>query len=57
MYFSRLNADFFVGVGRSSHLHIIRVHDFCRKVFSGSLYIYIYLYIYKPRKYDAVLCC
>lgn len=43
---------FFVGVGRSSHLHIIRVHrsSSAGKYFESSFLIFCYI----PGKYDAV---
>lgn len=54
VYFNRFNVDYFVGVGRISHLHIVRFirSSSAEKYFVGFFYFVIY-----HTKYDAVSCC
>lgn len=54
MYFNRFNVDYFVGVGRISHLHIIGFirSSSVEKYFEGFFYFVIH-----HTEYDVVSCC
>ena len=57
MYFNRFNVDYFVSVGRISHLHIvgfIRSSSAENRTFLCFFFFYFVIY---HAEYDAVSCC
>jgi len=56
MHFNRFNADYFVCVGRISHLHIIGFisSSSAKKYFED---FFFFFFVIHHTEYDAVSCC